>query len=173
MSEMIGNWEDLHQDESTRYFDFADAYLAASLDVCARMQSNTSEDTWPNASVALMLAAHSVELFLKGALISRGSKHSLSHKIDDLFAQYSAVFPENEFKFDCLFVTEYLGYSDDEISKAKELKSPQASVIFRYPVNKPGLEWKGIYGLNSSDFTKKLAVLGQSYTRLRQSIHGL
>lgn len=170
---MIGNWEHLSVSDRTRFMDFADSYLAASADVCERMISQPEERTWANASVALMLAAHSVELFLKGALISKGVTNSWGHTIDKLYDKYTEKFPEEQFQFRCLFVTQFLGYSDAEIEAAKSEKMQQASVIFRYPLNRPGVEWNGLFGFVPEDFYQELRDLSSTYKRLRPVLNGL
>ncbi|MGM0988800.1 MAG: hypothetical protein ACQEXI_17725 [Pseudomonadota bacterium] len=163
---MIGNWESFGNEDSQRYLEFATAYLRASEDVCSRMASSASEKTWANASVALMLAAHSVELFLKGMLLSKGIKNSWGHSIDSLYDTYRSTYPGDAFSFDCPFVTEYLGMSDEEINEAKEKSNNQASVVFRYPVNRPGVEWDGIHGFEPDGFLEELESLNSTYSRL-------
>ncbi|MBW2187768.1 MAG: hypothetical protein JRG71_15715 [Deltaproteobacteria bacterium] len=165
---MIGNWEFFGIGESTRYFEFAISYLKASEDVCRRMKTANEENTWSNASVALMLAAHSVELFIKGALMVRGYQDAWGHTIDHLYDKYKVTFPEKCFCFDCPFVTEYLGYSSEEIEKQKNVKRPQASVVFRYPLNKPGLEWDVIHGVDVSGFSSELTELKHDFNRLKK-----
>jgi len=109
---MITNWENFGVEETERYFDFAVAYLKASEDVCCRMLSQEQEMSWANASVDLMLSVHSLELFLKGALSSKGVQNYRGHNIDDLHSKYRKLFPSEQFLFDCPFVTEYIGFSD-------------------------------------------------------------
>jgi hypothetical protein len=125
---MIGNWENFCNEDSQRYLEFAVAYLQASRDVCSRMASVASEKTWSNAYVALMLAAHSVELFLKKMLLSKGIENSWGHSIHSLFDAYKSTYPGDEFSFDCPFVTEYLGMSEREINAAKKRSKNHASV---------------------------------------------
>ena len=69
---MIGSWQISHLSDACRYREYASAYLKANIEVCKQMLENESERTWPNATVAFWLAAHSVELFLKGAILTRG-----------------------------------------------------------------------------------------------------
>ncbi|WP_438864093.1 hypothetical protein [Neptunicella sp.] len=170
---MIGNWEDFGRDEPTRYFEFATSYLKASEDVCKRMNALEEENSWSNASVTLMLAAHSVELFIKGALIIRGYQDAWGHTIDDLYDKYKITFPEEYFHFDCPFVTEYVGFGSEEIAIKKKTKHPQASVVFRYPLNKPGLEWDAVHGFEANGFLSILSELGNNYNRLKESLNGL
>lgn len=167
---MIGNWENIGNEDSLRYLEFATAYLQASQDVSSRMACVASEK---NASVALMLAAHSVELFLKGMLLSKGIQRSWGHSIDSLYGTYKSAYPGDAYSFKCLFVTEYLGISDEEIIKAKKKSTNQASVVFRYPVNRPGVEWGGIHGFDPDRFLEELESLKNTYGRLASQRNAL
>ena len=114
-----------------------------------------------------MLAAHSVELFLKGALVCRGASNSWGHSIDGLYKTYRAIYPSDEFAFDCPFVTEYLGATAEQINELKKMVNHQASVVFRYPVSRPGVEWDGIYGFEPEQFLEDLKSLKNTYCRLK------
>lgn len=162
---MIGNWEIRDLSEPKRYFAYAEAYLQASIDMCLRMTEHPAQQTWPNASVALMLAAHSVELFLKGAIVGTGHNSAWGHTIADLEDTYRAAYPDARFAFDCPFKTEYLGLTEAEADTFKKNK-PQPSIQFRYPVRKPGVEWDGVHALDPSEFLAVLDELNESYSRL-------
>lgn len=68
-------------------FGYAYAYRTSSAVLCEKFESDdAASSTWPNATVLLMLAAHAVELFLKGALLKRNVQEeevwSFGHKIN-------------------------------------------------------------------------------------------
>lgn len=172
---MIGNWEIAHLSPSERYMLYADAYLQASRSLSLRMREEEAERTWPNASVAMMLAAHSVELFLKGAVISRAPENLAripirdQHRIDRLADTYFETFPEPEFAFDVPFQGEYPGFSEDEIALLKK-DEPIPSILFRYPVRAPDVEWIGVHGFEPQGFLEALVDLRESYARIRERI---
>lgn len=167
---MIGNWHEYDKDEPTRFFDLSSAYLRASQDVCKRFQSDINEQTWPNAKVAMMLSNHATELFLKAALLKKNVVMS-GHNIDALFARYCDVFPNSEFYFDCPFVSEYLGFTDEELEKVKNEKRPTESVIHRYPVDKPGTEWAGVHGFDVEVFLPLVKALEITFNTLRMKLN--
>jgi hypothetical protein len=161
-----GNWQIAHLSESQRFILYADAYLQASRSVCLRMRENESENTWPNAAVAMMLAAHSVELFLKGAIVSRDPKALAKiHRIDQLAETYFGLFPETEFAFDIPFQGEYPGFSEDEIATLKK-EEPTPSVLFRYPARSQGVEWQGVHGFEAQGFLELIAELQDAFARI-------
>ena len=170
---MTGNWEIATESVPARFFLYADAYLEASLAVCDRMVADESSRTWPSACVAMMLAAHSVELFLKGAVLTRDSSRVIqSHTITDLKAIYDELYPEPEFAWETPFRTEYLGVSEEEAA-ALAKKEPVPSVLYRYPVNKGGTEWVGVHGFTPDDFKLVLVAVKKDYTRLYDRLRGI
>lgn len=67
---MLTHSEIGHLTVPEQLFDFANAYRSASAILCEKFESaDVTFCTWPNAAVVLMLAAHAVELFLKGTLL--------------------------------------------------------------------------------------------------------
>ena len=154
---------------------YADSYLQTSRSVVMRMCEDEAERTWPAASVALMLAAHSVELFLKGAIIAR-DPDSLSavkardqHRIDVLAKTYFQVFPEEDFAFEIPFQSEYPDFTDEEIAALKK-EEPVPSILYRYPVKSPGQEWPGMQVFEPKSFIRMLDGLRDAYEQVRKRI---
>lgn len=170
MPAMIGSWEMAGLTEPQRYFFYAEAYLQASIGMCLRMKDHESQHTWPNACVALMLAAHSVELFLKAAILRKNSVTAWGHNLADLDETYRATYRDPRFAFECPFKTEYLGFTETEVKMLRKNEEPQPSIQFRYPVRKPGVDWEGVRSFNPREFVATLDALSKSYARLRGEI---
>lgn len=163
---VIGNWEIAHVSEPQRFVLYAHAYLNSALLSCEQMAAHQAQRTWPNATVVLMLSAHSVELFLKGAILSRDNNAKVGdHRIDLLTEKYRELYVEPCFEFDVPFRTEYPSISEEEIQALKKTE-PVPSILFRYPVRKPGVEWQGVHGFEADGFLRILANLGSSYERI-------
>jgi hypothetical protein len=163
---VITSWDPSERPVHQRYIDFAEAYRQAALDFCHRLIEHESLRTWPNANVVLLLAAHSVELFLKGAILSREPEHKFGagHRLDELQAKYDEVFTAIEFRFHAVFTSDYPGMSDQEAS------APQPSIRFRYPVDKNLVEWEGVHALEPESFLEILILLGEDYFRLAEQL---
>jgi hypothetical protein len=73
-----------HLKVSDQFFSYADDFLSGSALLCSKVESDDTFYTWPHASTVLMLAAHSVELFLKGALLKRKVEIWRTHNINRL-----------------------------------------------------------------------------------------
>lgn len=163
---MIGSWNITTLSEPRRYIKYACAYLDASMDVCRRMLEHGEKRTWPNACVVMLLAAHSVELFLKGAILSKSTGEALGHhRLADLDERYRALFRETTHRIEMPFRTEYLGMTDAEVDLLKK-DEPVPSILFRYPVRKPGVEWEGIHGFEPDEFLTILDGLQKDYARI-------
>ena len=154
-----------------KLFAYADAYLAASRSLCENMEPKGESSTWPNAAVVLMLAAHSVELFLKGAILSRDPRADVwcrKHYLDKLAADYRFHFTEPELEWDIPFQAEFPeGLAEAEIEALKK-QSPPPSILYRYPVSLGGSEWRGIYGFEPVSFLVVLADVQNAFERSKQ-----
>jgi hypothetical protein len=140
-----------HLSVPDQLFGYANAYRSASAVLCHKIESDATFCTWPNATVVLMLSAHAVELFLKGALLKRNVKEevvwSFGHKINKLAAKYREKCKGNpSLTWDIPFAsslteTEWIAqmkklnpgtpeaYFKDMISA-----TPDPSILYRYPV---------------------------------------
>ncbi len=167
---MIGNWQISHVSESRRYVLYAHAYLNSALLSCEQMAAYVEQRTWPNATVVLMLAAHSVELFLKGAILARESHAKVSdHRIDLLSEKYRQLYPEPAFEFEVPFRTEYPNMSEEEKQTLKKTE-PVPSILFRYSVRKSGVEWEGIHAFEADSFLRILSSVSNAYERISKAM---
>ena len=117
-----------------------------------------------------MLAAHSVELFLKDAILERESNAKIGdHRIDFLSEKYKQLYPEPAFEFEVPFRTEYPSIPEAEIQALKK-KEPVPSILFRYPVRKPGVEWEGIHAFEADSFLRILSNVASAYERIGKAI---
>ena len=102
--------------------------------------------TWPHGSVVLMLGAHAVELFLKGALLKRDPGLDVwnhGHNIETLKDEYRSHFPESVFEWDIPFASEL--NTEDFIAKLIEF---YADTYQHRGFTKDSLkaEWKHLFG---------------------------
>lgn len=167
-----------------RLFIYADAYRNSSATLCQKMIDDPATFTWPHGSVVLMLGAHAVELFLKGALLKRDPGLDVwnhGHNIETLKDEYRSHFPESVFEWDIPFASEL--NTEDFIAKLiewyPELTPEQArqeagrsfpSIVYRYPVARGGKEWEGVYGFEAPSFSKLLDQLGEDFERIKSHL---
>lgn len=173
-----------HLDEPDQFFGYAEAYLSASDQLCRRMESDDTFYTWPNAATILMLAAHAVELFLKGALLKK-QVNIVGHNIQQLAEEYRQVFTESELTWDIPFAnplsrTEQIAFMKQEwpdIDEDRLKKSIEAalepSVLYRYPLYRSGKKWRTLCGFTTAtDFLTTLDQMNQDFTRIRMHLDG-
>ncbi|QBQ53076.1 hypothetical protein [Nitrosococcus wardiae] len=156
-----------------RFFTYAEAYLGAANAMCQQMVQDPASGKWSNAAVVLMLAAHAVELFLKGAILARETLNiswNRGHNLHELAADYRSHFPEPSFNWDIPFQGEFpVGFSEAEIDAfRKEIPAP--SILYRYPVQKGGDEWQGLYGFEANSFLLLLIELKHDFIRIKTQL---
>ena len=174
-----------HLEVPDQLFSYAEAYRAASVILCRKVENDDTLYTWPHATVILMLAAHAVELFLKGALLKRGVEISRTHNVQQLAEKYRETFQDAAFAWEIPFANPL---SETElIAQIKQLwpqinetelrrsiaTTPAPSILFRYPVNNEGMEWRGVYGFTSNGFLPRLEQLERDFRRLRLELDKL
>jgi hypothetical protein len=150
-----------------RFIAYAEAYATAAAALCGQMVSASGTCTWPNAAVVLMLAAHAAELFLKGAVLKRDpSAHLDDHCLDTLTGEYNKRFSEAEFVWNVPFRVEYLGIAEEEIAALRK-STPVPSILYRYPVQRGGEEWNGLFGFEPHSFVSVLEQMGNDFRRIK------
>ena len=153
-------------DVPKRFFAYSHAYLDAATALCSQMITTPQLYTWPHGSVVLMLSAHSVELFLKGALFRHHTSQELEHhQIEELAEKFFQLFKGEEFKWDIPFKTSYAGFTEAEIENLKK-RTPSPSILYRYPLGRGGNEWQGAYGFEAHSFVSVLENLRATYVRI-------
>jgi len=166
MSSGISNEKFSQQSEPTRYIAYANAYLKASRIMCERMKKGSPDRTWPFAAVTMLLAAHAVELFLKGAILVRDPLQAKAHhNIIELKKVYDQLFPEPEFAWDLPPDVDYLGFLEESDTKLLS-GGYMPSLLHRYPVDKPGLEWEGRQFFSPDEFLAGLINAQKDFSRL-------
>lgn len=117
-----------------------------------------------------MLSAHSVELFLKAAILQRNPTADVwarKHNLENLVSDFYSCFVDPAFEWDIPFKTEYpLDLDEAEISALKAGKT-QPSILYRYPVGKEGTEWQGAYGFEPNSFLLLLDGVKTDFARIR------
>jgi hypothetical protein len=153
-----------------RFFEYAIAYRNAASAMCSSMVKDQAMRTWPNANVVLLLAAHSTELFLKGAIFSRDPLATTEHHfLDSLGTEYNRLFPEPQFNWKIPFRTDWRGFSEAELEVLRKT-SPVPSMLYRYPVSKGRKEWNGAFGFEAGSFMEVLEQVDQDFQRIMAHI---
>ena len=166
---MIGNWQSLEKPTHEQFVELAESYRQAAMDFCNRMTQHEGQQTWPNACVVLMLSAHAVEIFLKGAILSRepNAQFETNHRLDKLGEWYSRLFPDQP--FESPFQSDYSNIPEAKIDTLRK-QEPVPSIFFRYPVQRDGTDWPGFHAFEPASFFEILNTLGSDFERIRQHL---
>ncbi len=155
------------QTESDRFIAYAKAYLQTSRVICEGMTKSSPTSTWPFASVTMFLATHAVELFLKGMILLRDSSQvKKHHELVGFKRIYDQLFPEPELTWDLLFEAEYLGFLEDTDTKLLNGGSYIPSILNRYPIDGPGIEWQGTQNFRPKNFLHEIDLMGKTFNRI-------
>lgn len=169
-SKMVVDSEIIHLSIPHRYVLFAEAYAKTAESLTENMMREEKENTWPNASVVLMISAHAVELLLKGLLLKRDASVKLdNHDIEKLYEKYLDAYPDSSCSFKMPFITNYGGLNETEINKLKK-ESPKPSIVYRYPTKSGQIEWSGAQGFNSELFISVIRKLISDIANIKGKI---
>ncbi len=150
---------------SAQYAAYATAYLDSADRLCRVLARSTRKATFERASVIMFLAAHAVELFLKGAIVRQSPSEKFGHNLEHLHNRYKSLFPGKRFELCIPFETSYGKLSAKEIAALKR-SEPHESERFRYPGNERSFPWNGLYGFEPTSFLNDLSALREDFDRL-------
>lgn len=167
---MVGSW-DMPESIPLQFLGFAKAYLDSATQLCDRLCETSQESSFPRGSVILFLVFHSIELFLKAAILMRSKNEKLHHDIDGLKIRYDELFPESEFSWNIPFITEYLGLEPQQIEeKKKQNKIINHHQLYLYPTKKTLEVWEGIFAFNPISFSRDIKAVAADLFRLESII---
>ena len=152
-----------------QYFEYADAYLDSARRLCSILARSTRRANFQRGAVVLYLVQDALELFYKAAILRVAPKERLSHGIDRLRARYLALYPGKDYSVRPLFVPSYAGLTKAQAAEAKRTLAP-ADQIFRYPDDRDGVLWEGLYGFEASSCLRDIDGLIQYFKRVRTKL---
>ncbi len=144
---------------SEQFAAYAIAYLDSAQRLCDLLARSHRKATYERGAVVLFLAAHAVELFLKGAIIRKSPDERFSHDLEHLIRRYHALYPGKKFRLEIPFSTELpTGMTAEEKLRVKQLLAPPGE-LYRYPIDKAYKPWSGAYGVEPNSLSRELAKL--------------
>ncbi|MHB8070307.1 MAG: hypothetical protein ACYDIC_20640 [Desulfobaccales bacterium] len=168
---MAGSWE-MPKNIPLQFLSFAKAYLDSAAQLCDRLCEAPQESSYPRGSVILFLVFHSIELFLKAAILMRQEKdEKLDHNIYRLKQRYDYLFPESDYSWNIPFKTEYPGLEPQQIEKQKKQNnSINHHELYLYPTKKNIEKWKGVFAFKPISFSCDIKAVAADFSRLEPII---
>ena len=142
------------------------AYLDSAESLCESLAGSQDEATFEKGTVVLYLVAHAVDLFLKGVILRKAPDERFAHDLEHIHNRYRTLFPAKRFALTTIpFSTEYPGMTKQEIAEVKR-EQPDASELYRYPVDKAGEPWEAALGFEAGSYSRVLATLRADFLRI-------
>ena len=149
-----------------QYATYALAYLDSAQRLCGVLARSHRKATFERGAVVHYLAAHSIELFLKGAILRRAAAEKLTHDLDHLHKRYKKLYPEKRYKLENPFQTNYPDGMSSADKRMLKALTPPTDQLFRYPNDRDGNPWIGAHGIQANLFQQQLTTLRQEFEHL-------
>lgn len=148
-----------------QFSTFALAYLDSAERLCRTLARSHRKATYARGSVVLYLTAHAVELFLKGAILAKRPNERFGHSLENLHGRYNELYAAKRYHFALPFGVTYDGLTKREIIAAKSVLPP-TDQLYRYPVDKSGRPWPGLFAFEANSFLQLLHSLRADFERI-------
>lgn len=148
-------------------FRLSEAYLAAADNLNRQLKNGAWPSSYQRGQVVLFLALHAVELHLKGCIKTLQPSYRAGHSIANLISDLRSLRPSIE--FDPPFGTEPLPI-------VLEGEPPHvnwdkvANQVFRYPMDREGEPWEGLFGFSADIFQGSLDQLHGDFESMRYQV---
>ena len=167
---IVGSWE-MPKSIPLQFLSFAKAYLDSAAQLFDRLCETPQESSFSRGFVVLFLVFHAIELFLKGAILTRSENEKLHHIIKDLKQRYDNLFPESDFSWNIPFNTEYPGLDPQLIKQQKNQNNGiDHHQLYLYPTKKNLEEWKGLFAVEPIYFASDIKAVAADFSRLEPII---
>lgn len=170
---MIMSSEIAGRSEAELHYALCVANMEGAKRLCQDMIAGRFSATFSHATVIMSLFHHGVELFLKYAICKAGKKTPTHHYIRGLMNEYDRAFPEEYFRLNLPFVTQFLGYTEEEIEKLvneEEQDKNRTDQMGRYHCDRTGQHWEGIQAFIPVSFLSELEFLVSKFADLAAQI---
>src|SRR5437016_3266766 len=93
-----------------QFFAFSDAYLDSAESLCDALCTASKSATYAHGAAVMSLTFHSIELFLKAAILQKAPSEQFSgsggHDLGQLYERYTQLNPDEGYAFDFPFKLE-------------------------------------------------------------------
>ena len=170
---MISNLEISGLSEADLHYELCAANLDGAQRLCTDMINGDFSTSYSHATVVMSLLHHSIELFLKYAISRSGKKPPTHHYIRGLHEEYNAAFPDKIFSLELPFITQFLGYKEDEMDellKEEQQDRNRTDQMGRYHSDRSGNHWKGIMAFIPTTFLAQTEFLASRFIAIKEEI---
>ena len=167
--EVEGSWE-LNGVETPKQFRlFAYAFLDSAEALTKSLITSEQAKNFLMGNPALYLARHAVELYLKGAILTRNDMKRLHHELESLAEQYATLFADDtRCAWDVPFRVQVVGFDPQQIDSVREahLKKFPGDQRLRYPTDRNMKPWGFVAAFDATTFVRQIAAIRRDFERL-------
>jgi hypothetical protein len=153
------SWDYQDLPEADQWFLMARAYLDCSVKLFCQIRDGSLKQSYYHAGVGAFLFEHSVELFLKAAIVQAGKKVQAHHEIGMHYNQFKNLYPGNKYEFE--------GRIND-VARS-DSKRPH-SEFHRYPTDNSGMLWQVNSHFDLEIWSEQLSLFAKDFDRLEPLI---
>lgn len=168
---MIISTEITGQSEADLHYTLSLANMEGAQRLCQDMMDDSFPASFSHANVIMSLTHHGVELFLKYAICKTGKRAPTHHYIRELLKEYDNAYPDESFRLNLPFVTQFLGYAEEEIErllKEEAQDKNKTDQMTRYHCDRSGRQWTGIQAFIPESFLSEAECLILKFATLRE-----
>lgn len=170
---MITNSELAGLREDELHYALCVSNLEGAQRLCHDMIEGSFPASFSHASVVMSLLHHAIELFLKSAISRSGKKVPTHHYIRGLLIDYKAAYPEERFRLELPFITQFLGHTAEDIEKhiiEEQEDMNRTDQMGRYHLDRFGKPWEGMYTFIPTSFLEDTQSLAFCFATMRDEI---
>lgn len=138
-----------------RFFDLAQGYLDCSKHLFRSLEDEQLKKTFSHAQAAAFLFEHSLELFLKGAIIQARQSVTNTHILQQLYNEFRNLYPGKNFRFE--------GSIEEIVGRDASRPYPEYS---RYPIDTSGNLWPENSHFEFEVWLEQLELFQKDYSNL-------
>jgi hypothetical protein len=165
-----------------QFFAFSDAYIDSAESLCNELCAASESTTYAHGAVVMSLTFHSIELFLKAAILQRAPSEQFSgntgHDLGYLYRRYTNLYPGKAYELDLPFKREALDTEGLDPRLAEELlalirqreKVMPEDQMHRYPTDVNVQPWKALLGFEPHSFQQILKQIKSDFVRIREQM---
>ena len=184
------NWHMLHfsgiqcKPLPEQLFSFADAYLESAETLCEKLCTDGDHATYAHGAVVMSLTFHSLELFIKGAILLKVPTEQFGgrsgHDLDHLMKRYKKLYPGKNLGFDVPFRRHLPETEGMDPRVAEELVSyvrkqsqdmPEDQ-LHRYPASLQGETWNAVLGFEPNSFLFTIQGIKKDLSKVKSLLQG-
>ena len=167
---MRGSWELTGIETPQQFCIFAYAFLDSAEALNKSLVVSNQAKNFLLGNPVLYLTRHAVELFLKGAILTRDEMKRPHHELETLADQYEDLFADDSrFTWNVPFRVQVVGFDAEQVDgvRKEHLRRYPADQLLRYPADRAMKPWNLVSAFDAVLFERQLVSIRTDFERLK------